>query len=891
MNRAELRFLIESSFTAGRPDYARVLSTAWLAVSPGDLAVRFYFARALAAEKQVQDALKELAAIISVDYEHTAAYKLLATLAPRTLDAAWASASAHVISGSTLLADIDAPAWMASARQSVLAIEAGNFDDAREQIDIALRTESAHPLLSLILLKTHWRAQEIDLALPLARGFSDRWPQGVAFRLCMAEGLLRNGSAHQAVEVLHSASTLDAGADVVNRYWSEVHPYRNLWPQSPDIPLPAPLPAEVASLLGLNRLSAGAATATTTSETDVEEAPAIPKAAKPESNPPRNKANRPTRSGISGIFGNRNKKGSAAAAKSRLNSDFHATLNSQTVSASGEPNPIAYDPTPLPEKAQAKTASPKPVAEELQDIQNTLSSIASQIGSTRYQRKPSHVIVFSPKLLEAKFGPESAEGVLKLIGELGKVTAKLRHITVLLLAPEAPSAEFNLKPVNPSNAWDVKMMLQDLDRQLMGKGQAIGSLLIIGGDDLLPFHRLPNPTDDVDDDIPSDNPYGTSDDNYFIPEWPVGRIPSPCGRDPEPLSKMLRNTIAAHQSTGSSKWLGGFGGIFGWLITRIRKPSLPASMGYSASVWKDASAEVFSPIGNSKQLHFSPPVDSNNAPSMARMRLSYFNLHGIEDGPNWFGQRDEGDGYGPLYPVAFEPKDTGKEPLPKVVFTEACYGANIIEKTEPDAALSLRFLTDGVCAFVGSTKIAYGSVAAPLIGADMLGRSFWEQLLTGVPVGEAFRRAKLQVAHTMNKRQSFLDGEDQKTLISFVLYGDPSLPIISSAAKTGPAKRSKDLPMVKTVAMEYETTEEDDIQPETVTEIKSLLSRYLPGSESAEISVSRPLSPIGAKSTTAPTHRVYTVAKTIRYDSHTLPTFAKVTVNKAGKVVKLAVSR
>jgi hypothetical protein len=83
MNRAELRFLIESSFTAGRPDYARVLSTAWLAVSPGDLAVRFYFARALAAEKQVQDALKELAAIISVDYEHTAAYKLLATLAPR----------------------------------------------------------------------------------------------------------------------------------------------------------------------------------------------------------------------------------------------------------------------------------------------------------------------------------------------------------------------------------------------------------------------------------------------------------------------------------------------------------------------------------------------------------------------------------------------------------------------------------------------------------------------------------------------------------------------------------------------------------------------------------------------------------------------------------------
>ncbi len=105
------------------------------------------------------------------------------------------------------------------------------------------------------------------------------------------------------------------------------------------------------------------------------------------------------------------------------------------------------------------------------------------------------------------------------------------------------------------------------------------------------------------------------------------------------------------------------------------------------------------------------------------------------------------------------------------------------------------------------------------------------------------------------------------------------------------ARRTKDLPAVKTIAMEYETTEEAEIQPETVAEIKSLLSRYLPGSESAEISMSRPLSPLNAKSKTAPTHRVYTIAKTMRYSTHTLPTYARVTVNKAGKVVKVAVSR
>jgi hypothetical protein len=38
----------------------------------------------------------------------------------------------------------------------------------------------------------------------------------------------------------------------------------------------------------------------------------------------------------------------------------------------------------------------------------------------------------------------------------------------------------------------------------------IGALLIIGGSDNVPFHMLPNPTDDSDVNVPSDNPYATS---------------------------------------------------------------------------------------------------------------------------------------------------------------------------------------------------------------------------------------------------------------------------------------------------------------------------------------------------------------------------------------------
>ncbi len=72
--------------------------------------------------------------------------------------------------------------------------------------------------------------------------------------------------------------------------------------------------------------------------------------------------------------------------------------------------------------------------------------------------------------------------------------------------------------------WKIKNSLVDLDQMLAKKGEMIGALLIAGGPDIVPYHRLPNPTDDIDDAVSSDNPYGAIDGNYFVQEWPVGRI-------------------------------------------------------------------------------------------------------------------------------------------------------------------------------------------------------------------------------------------------------------------------------------------------------------------------------------------------------------------------------
>jgi hypothetical protein len=165
--------------------------------------------------------------------------------------------------------------------------------------------------------------------------------------------------------------------------------------------------------------------------------------------------------------------------------------------------------------------------------------------------------------------------------------------------------------------------------------------------------------------------------------------------------------------------------------------------------------------------------------------FGYFNLHGLSDSSEWYGQRDPTDSIeGPDFPIALRPQDIRNSGhAPRVVFSEACYGAYIHGK-KADEAISIKFLTSGTLAVVGSTSTCYGSISSPLIAADLLGRVYWGLISEGYLVGEALRRAKLYLAREMHQRQGFLDGEDQKTLISFVLYGDPLAQPYSTTVNT-----------------------------------------------------------------------------------------------------------
>lgn len=284
------------------------------------------------------------------------------------------------------------------------------------------------------------------------------------------------------------------------------------------------------------------------------------------------------------------------------------------------------------------------------------------------------------------------------------------------------------------NATKIRKYILNIEE----KWGIIDNLLLLGGDSIVPFFRLNNPCDDGDNKVLSDNPYASRDDDFLIPERVCARIPD--------------NRSAT------------------FIIKQFKKFSTATrrSFGMTAKIWQRASEDVYRQIGALKDLRTSPPVTSGSFKEnwLQKKRFLYFNLHGSKISANWYGQdRDS-------YPVALTPANICD--ASGFVASEACYGAYILDKSHENA-ISLRFLNEqGIYGFCGSTTIAYGPAAPPSSEADLLVKYFFEYVKQGLTIGESLKNAKVDFARKALRRQGFLDDDDQKTLLQFVLYGDPT---------------------------------------------------------------------------------------------------------------------
>jgi tetratricopeptide (TPR) repeat protein len=843
----------------------------WLVNYPGDLYVQLQQAVNYAQLGKRDQAVSILKSLIGLDPQFIEAYKALAALAADDAE------SADLLAIATYLTQADPPAgrsedWLTTLWEARKAYSAGELDQSIELVHQTLVQSPKSPLPAILHLKSAYKLKNTEMLDTLGEIYHEQWPDCLQIRIIKALADIDVGKETIAVASLHWAAAHDSAGQVIQRLLGADHRFSDLWPDRMEIFFDLPVPASVSTALGWNQLNAGAGDEPELDENALEE------------------------------------DNNADESKSASVDSAEAILESiSTPSAAKAPKAAQFKPEDVnPMFAPQDYATD----EDFDDIQKAFSSIAKRFKKSPSERtdnrSPVYVILSSKSQLETQYGPNTAQVIDDLLQELAGLIGKLPDWGARVFYPDDPAAmsQLGLKPSVANDAWKVKLSLADLDAALAKQNEMIGSLLIVGGPEIIPFHHLPNPTLDDDLDVPSDNPFGTVDENYFIPQWPVGRLPGESGSDAGLLLYQIREMIFNYQKKTSKRfnpaetfntW---FSSFRQWLTNLGIVSAKNRSFGYSAEVWREASAGVYSVIGRVKDLRLSPPNNTGNLVLNAGQGpdLGYYNLHGVKDGPNWYGQKSfTSTSSGPDYPIALSPTFfSEKVPSPNHVFSEACYGANVIDK-QHDEAMSLKFLDCGTGTFVGSTCIAYGAVTMPLIAADYLAELFWKRVLEGDAVGYALMRAKLTFAQEMTRKQGFLDGEDQKTLLSFILFGDP-LAQYDGIQSTPKLIRPKGHPALKTVSdSDLQPAAETAPMPDRVSAgVKEVIEKYLPGLQNAQMKINTAAAGFYAGESKSPHDDRYyvTLEKSIAEDPRTTHHhYARMTFDKKGKLVKFSTSR
>jgi len=858
LSRRDYLQVLDAAIQAESYRFARQAALTWLATFPGDLWVSCILAKAQLGEGRTAQATAIFEKLCSLDPEFLEARQGLVQCYQSGQNKLVENAQACVFAlGGDAGAESAVPEWAKQLRLARQAMLQGSQELADRSIQQVISMTPDLPLVAVTHIRLTALEGQAEACHQLANAYHARWPDCLQFGLYLAEGEVAFGDEAKAVSLLHQCVSGDAAGQVASRLWGNDHRYRPLWPESLEVYFDLPIPAPVAAQLGRNQLAPG----------EILFPPAYPGVQSNEA---------PTLSGMPGP----------------------ARPAAQTGKNGGD--------------RYVSHSSPETVLSVEQTFERLASRMKKPALGRADGRYPIYVLLSTKKGLEQQYGPQTRGIIEDLMKNIGDLVGRRAGWGSLVFEPDdgAAMTKLGLKPADTLDPWKIKLALTDLDQALAKKGQMIGAVLIVGGPDVVPYHKLPNPTDDADKDVPSDNPYATLDSNYFVPEWPLGRVVGGVGSDAGLLLEQLRAIIAYHNK--SAKTGPSLVNIITWLLEFLRSRSARKNepgFGYTAEVWKLSSKEVFKVLTEKGKLISCPPEQSSSVSGeqILATPLGYFNLHGIEDGPDWYGQRDTANNLpGPDYPVALSPRNLEKNGhAPQAIYSEACYGANIINKRE-DESLALRFMLVGTMSFVGSTVISYGSVSAPLIGADLLGSLFWRHMKEGMSAGDSLMQAKIELVKEMTQRQGFLDGEDQKTLISFVLYGDPLVGYDAAQAQAKTIQRTKSHPQVKTICDRQ--VSEQGLQPisaRVLNQVKASVAGYLPGIEEPEVVVSFqheacdgtkhscPTSEIGERTvvTAKSNGVVVTVSKNVMDAQHVHRRYCRVTLNARGKVVKLAVSR
>ena len=857
ISRDILLNLLQQANQVGSFRFARQTAYLWLEKYSNDLSIQLQLANACNSENNRDETLKLLESICSRDPEFLDAWELYLKVVPRNNPELISTINGYIHAlGGIEQATTNLPKWSIALRDLISNSEKSSKVLFEPSIRELLASYQQIEIIGIQHLELTHLQQDNPATLQLGDIYRQRWPNCLRIALRYAESAIESGVEKEGVNVLHQCAALDPAGQVPERLWGSEHEFKSIWPQDMKILLTIPIPSQVAVPMGWNQLVAGMYT---------------------QKFQPNFKTN-------SYKFNPFKKK------EKNIIDKKIAGIEKQNVA-----------------KSETKIAD---------EVETEFNSIANKINKPELKdiegRFPVYVVLSTQIGLIKKYGEKSTEVITQQIKKLLDVVSLRPGWRATTFYPDDINSArlFELDPISEIDPWKIKLALVDLDKYLGKKGEMIGCVLIVGDHDVIPFHALPNPTDDKDSAVLSDNPYSTLDNNYFVPEWPIGRLPGEAGGDPGLLLKQIRQVIQKHLSLYRRlPWwqlvintINIWSNLNDFLKNVISKPQ---NYGYSASVWRRSSLAAFRPIGTGNLLRTSPPFNSDTLDinQILKAKFAYFNLHGLPETAEWYGQRDlSEDQSGPDFPIALSAKQIANtDTYPSVVYSEACYGANIQKRHVADS-IALRFKDLGTYGFIGSSCISYGSVRTPLIGADLLGFLLWKYIKEGYSIGEAFLQAKIGFVKVMMQRQGYLDGEDQKTLISFILYGDPLMLAEEKIVITKNFHRKKQIIKINSITDQNGLeNKERRVSGEVLNNLKEILKEYLPGLENAQVNIrhhqvvlfnSEKITHGNQSEVSHIANRVkITYCKSVQINKSTHYQYARVTLDNNGKMLKLSVSR
>ena len=276
-------------------------------------------------------------------------------------------------------------------------------------------------------------------------------------------------------------------------------------------------------------------------------------------------------------------------------------------------------------------------------------------------------------------------------------------------------------------------------------------LFIVGNEDIIDVARWENEARDSDEEVESDLCYATLDVNSpwngqtykFDDALRVGRFPTCKDESLEVFSHYFDHAPRSN-------------GRLGELIP----------YGLSALVWEDESNDEYRAVSRDS-VDVSPEVTKESVEHRIpkNANLMFFNLHGSNNTKYWYGQE------GGSYPEAFLPEVLSGWSSPYFIGVEACYGARYVGQIPSADSIVMTALRNNCLAFLGSSRIAFGTSEPKGSCADIVVGEYIKCLPKGHSAGDAYLEGLKALAHD----PSSMDDSDIKTLAEFALYGDPSV--------------------------------------------------------------------------------------------------------------------